>query len=33
VLDLFLRADFELHARTPNDDQLALGLRVLLDII
>lgn len=33
VFDLFLRADFELHARASNDDQLALGVRVLLDLI
>jgi hypothetical protein len=33
VLDLFLRADFELHARDTNDDQIALGVRLLLDII
>ena len=33
VLDLFLRGDFELHARGTNDDQLGLGVRVLFDII
>jgi hypothetical protein len=33
VLDIFLRSDFELHARDANDDQVSLGVRVLLDII
>jgi hypothetical protein len=33
VLDIFLRGDFELHARDANDDQVSLGVRVLLDII
>ncbi len=33
VLDLFLRGDFELHARDPNDDQIVLGVRLLLDLI
>ena len=33
VLDVFLRGDFELHARATNDDQISLGVRVLLDII
>lgn len=33
VLDLFLRADFELHARDPSDDQIVLGARFLLDLI
>jgi hypothetical protein len=33
VLDVVLRADFELHARDPADDQITLGVRVLLDLI
>jgi hypothetical protein len=33
VLDVFLRGDFELHARDVNDDQIALGVRVLIDVI
>lgn len=33
VFDIFLRGDFELHARGTNDDQIGLGLRVLLDLI
>ncbi|HWO24882.1 MAG TPA: hypothetical protein VNO30_39340 [Kofleriaceae bacterium] len=33
VIDVFLRGDFELHARGTNDDQIGLGLRVLLDLI
>lgn len=33
VLDVFLRADLELHARDANDDQLSLGVRVLFDLI
>jgi hypothetical protein len=33
VLDLYLRADFELHARDQNDDQIVLGVRLLLDLI
>jgi hypothetical protein len=33
VLVLFLRGDFELHARDQNDDQIVLGARLLLDLI
>jgi hypothetical protein len=33
ALDLFLRGDFELHARDTNDDQISLGVRLLLDLI
>jgi len=33
VLDVFLRGDFELHARDANDDQISLGVRLLLDVI
>jgi len=33
VLDLYLRGDFELHARDQNDDQIVLGARFLLDLI
>jgi hypothetical protein len=33
VLDVFLRGDFELHKRDTNEDQVVLGVRVLLDLI
>jgi hypothetical protein len=33
MLDIFLRGDFELHARDANDDQVVLGIRALLDLI
>lgn len=33
VVDIFLRGDFELHAREVNDDQVTLGVRLLLDVI
>ena len=33
VIDIFLRGEFELHARTTNDDQIVLGVRALLDLI
>lgn len=33
VLDVFLRADFEMRNRDTNTDQLVLGLRYLLDVI
>jgi hypothetical protein len=32
VLDLFVRGDFELHARDRNDDQVVVGMRVLRDV-
>ncbi|MEO8700167.1 MAG: hypothetical protein ABI867_08990 [Kofleriaceae bacterium] len=32
VFDVFVRGDFELHARDRNDDQVVVGMRTLLDV-
>ena len=33
VLDIFVRGDFELHERASNEDQIVVGIRLLLDVI
>jgi hypothetical protein len=32
VFDVFVRGDFELHARDRNDDQVVIGMRTMLDV-
>ena len=33
VFDIFVRGDFELHKRESKDDQIVVGIRLLLDVI